>query len=202
VKKIIVFLILMVFTSVTISFSSGLSPIDSLKGPVDEGLSLLKDPKYKDPSQKKAQRNKMWEIIRKAFDFTELGGRALAVNWRNFSPKQRKEFTEVFAEVLGNSYLDKIQTGYNNEKVAYIGQEFIADNKAIVKTKIIRENEEIAVYYSMKLKNNEWKVYDVKIEGVSLVQNYRSQFDEILLKETPDELIKQLDKKLKEQEKD
>lgn len=200
-KKIIVFLILMVFTSVTISFSSGLNPMDSLKGPIDEGLSLLKDPKYKDSSQKKAQREKMWEIIRKAFDFTELGGRALAANWKIFSPKQRKEFTEVFSEVLGNTYLDKIQSGYNNEKVAYIGQEFISDNKAVVKTKIIRENEEIAVDYSMKLKNNEWNVYDVKVEGVSLVQNYRSQFDEILLKETPDELIKRLNKKLKEQEK-
>ncbi|MFH2046198.1 MAG: ABC transporter substrate-binding protein [Pseudomonadota bacterium] len=200
-KKIIVFTILMIFTFVTLSFSSGLSPLDSLKGPVDEGLSLLKDPKYKDESQKKAQREKMWEIIRKAFDFRELGGRALAVNYRKFSPQQRKEFTEVFAEVLGNAYLDKIQTGYSNEKVAYIDQEFVTDNKAVVKTKIIQENKEIAVDYSMKLINNEWKAYDIKIEGVSLVQNYRSQFNEILSKETPDELIKRLNKKLKDQEK-
>jgi len=201
VKKIIVFLLIMVFTFVTVSFSSGLSPLDSLQGPIDEGLSLLKDPKYKDESQKKAQREKMWEIIRKAFDFTELGGRALAVNYKIFSPRQRKEFTEVFAEVLGNAYLDKIQAGYSNEKVVYINQEFVSDNKAVVKTKIIQENKEIAVDYSMKLKNNEWKAYDIKIEGVSLVQNYRSQFNEILSKETPDELIKRLNKKLKDQEK-
>ncbi|MBU1054532.1 MAG: ABC transporter substrate-binding protein [Proteobacteria bacterium] len=200
-KKIIVFLLIMVFTFVTVSFSSGLSPLDSLQGPIDEGLSLLKDPKYKDESQKKAQREKMWEIIRKAFDFTELGGRALAVNYKIFSPRQRKEFTEVFAEVLGNAYLDKIQAGYSNEKVVYINQEFVSDNKAVVKTKIIQENKEIAVDYSMKLKNNEWKAYDIKIEGVSLVQNYRSQFNEILSKETPDELIKRLNKKLKDQEK-
>ncbi|MBU4035281.1 MAG: ABC transporter substrate-binding protein, partial [Proteobacteria bacterium] len=104
-KKIIVFLVLMFFAS--ISFSADLSPIDSLKGPVDQGLSLLKNPKYMDASQRKDQRDKMWEIIRKAFDFTELGGRTLAVNWKKFSPQQRKEFTDVFAEVLGNAYLDK-----------------------------------------------------------------------------------------------
>lgn len=198
-KKIIVFLVVIFIASV--SFSSDLSPINSLKSPIDQGLSLLKDPKYKDASQRRIQREKMWGIIRKAFDFTELGGRALAVNWKKFSPQQRKKFSEVFSEVLGNTYLDRIQTGYKDEKVAYINQEFVSDNKAVVKTIIIRENKEISVDYSMILKENEWKVYDVKIEGVSLVQNYRSQFNEILSKETPDELIKRLNKKLKEQEK-
>lgn len=198
-KKIIIFLVVIFIASV--SFSSDLSPINSLKSPIDQGLSLLKDPKYKDASQRRIQREKMWGIIRKTFDFTELGGRALAVNWKKFSPQQRKEFSEVFSEVLGNTYLDRIQTGYKDEKVAYINQEFVSDNKAVVKTIIIRENKEISVDYSMILKENEWKVYDVKIEGVSLVQNYRSQFNEILSKETPDELIKRLNKKLKEQEK-
>lgn len=199
VKKIIVFLVLMFFAS--ISFSADLSPIDSLKGPVDQGLSLLKNPKYMDASQRKDQRDKMWEIIRKAFDFTELGGRTLAVNWKKFSPQQRKEFTDVFAEVLGNAYLDKIQAEYKGENVDYVNQEIVSDNKAVVNTKIKRANEEISVNYSMILKENGWKVYDVKIEGISLVQNYRSQFNEILSKETPDELIKRLNKKLKEQEK-
>ncbi len=198
-KKVTAFFVLIFFASV--AFSSGLSPIDSLKGPIDEGLSLLKDPKNKDSSQRKLQRAKMWEIIRKAFDFSELSGRALAVNWKKFTPQQRKEFSEVFSEVLGNTYLDKIQSEYKDEKVKYLDQELISDNKAVVKTKIIRENEEVLVNYSMTLKENEWKVYDVKIEGVSLVQNYRSQFNEILSKETPDELIKRLNKKLKEQEK-
>ncbi|MGB5159477.1 MlaC/ttg2D family ABC transporter substrate-binding protein [Desulfobacterium sp. N47] len=198
-KKIMVFLVLILFASV--SFSSDLSPLNSLKGPIDQGLGLLKDPKYKDASQRKEQRDKMWEIIRKAFDFTELGGRTLASNWKKFSPRQRKEFTEMFSEVLGNAYLDKIQSEYKGEKVNYVNQEIISDTKAIVNTKIKRANEEIPVNYSMILKDNEWKVYDVKIEGISLVQNYRSQFNDILSKETPDELIKRLSKKLKEQEK-
>ena len=103
--------------------------------------------------------------MRKAFDFTELSGRALAANWKTLNPQQRKEFSEVFSEVLGNTYLDKIQGGYRDEKVEYIGQEMVSDTKAVVKTKIIREKGEIPVDYSMRLKNDNWKVYDVQVEG-------------------------------------
>lgn len=198
-KKTIVFLLCIFFASV--SFSADTGPMDALKGPVDEGIRLLSDTKYKNPSLKSVQREKIWEIVRKAFDFTELSGRALAGNWKTLSPQQRKEFSEVFSEVLGNTYLDKIQGGYRNERVVYIGQEMVTDSKAVIKTKIIREKGEIPVDYSMRLKDNIWKVYDVQVEGVSLVQNYRSQFNEILAKESPDELIKRLHKKLAEQRK-
>jgi len=199
VKKVALFLLCICFASV--SFSSDMGPTDALKGQIDEGLKLLSDPKYKDPSLKKVQREKIWEIVRKAFDFTEVSGRALAVNWKKFSPDQRKEFTEVFSEILGNAYLDKIQGAYKDEKIVYIGQEMVTDSKAIVKTKIVREKGEILVDYSMKLKDSNWKVYDVQAEGISLVQNYRSQFNEILIKESPDDLIKRLRKKLDEQQK-
>ncbi|RPH51895.1 MAG: ABC transporter substrate-binding protein [Desulfobacteraceae bacterium] len=198
-KKTAVFLLCIFFASV--SFSADTGPMDALKGPVDEGIRLLSDPKYKNPSLKRVQREKIWEIVRKAFDFTELSGRALAANWKTLNPQQRKEFTEVFSDVLGNTYLDKIQGGFRDEKVAYLGQEKVSDTKAVVKTKIIREKGEIPVDYSMRFKNDSWKVYDVHVEGVSLVQNYRSQFNEILSKDSPDELIKRLEKKLAEQQK-
>lgn len=198
-KKILLFLLCVFFASV--SYSSDKGPMDSLKGPIDEGISLLSDPKYKDPSLKSVQREKIWEIVRKAFDFTELSGRTLAANWKNLNPHQRKEFSEVFSEVLGNSYLDKVQGGYRDEKVVYLAQEMVSDTKAVVKTKIIREKGEIPVNYSMRLKDNNWKIYDVQVEGISLVQNYRSQFNEILSKDSPDELIKRLHKKLLEQKK-
>ncbi len=198
-KKTAVFLLCMFFASV--SFSADTGPMGVLKGPVDEGIRLLSDPKYKNPSLKKVQRDKIWEIVRKTFDFTELSGRALAANWKTLNPQQRKKFSEVFSEVLGNTYLDKIQGGYRDEKVAYIGQEMVSDTKAVVKTKIIREKGEIPVDYSMRLKDDNWKVYDVHVEGVSLVLNYRSQFNEILSKDSPDELIRRLEKKLADQQK-
>lgn len=198
-KKAVIIFILIAFAPVFLYADMG--PMETLKIPIDEGMRILIDSKYKDVSLKKIQREKIWDIVRKSFDFTELGGRTLAANWKNFSPDQRKEFTGVFSEILGNAYLDKIQGAYRDEKILYISQEMVTDSKAIVKTKIVREKGEIPVDYSMKLKDNSWKVYDVQVEGVSLVQNYRSQFNEILVKESPDDLIKRLHKKLKEQKK-
>jgi len=199
VKKAVIIFILIVFAPAFLYADMG--PMETLKIPIDEGMRILIDPKYKDASLKKVQREKIWDIVRKSFDFTELGGRTLAANWKKFSPDQRKEFTGVFSEILGNAYLDKIQGAYKDEKIVYIGQEMVTDSKAIVKTKIVRAKGEIPVDYSMKLKDNSWKVYDVQAEGISLVQNYRSQFNEILVKESPDDLIKRLHKKLNEQQK-
>ncbi|MBU1713612.1 MAG: ABC transporter substrate-binding protein [Proteobacteria bacterium] len=198
-KKAVIIFILIAF--VPAFLYADMRPMETIKIPIDEGMKILTDPKYKDPSLKKVQREKIWDVVRKVFDFTELGGRTLATNWKNFSPDQRKEFTEVFSEILGNAYLDKIQGAYKDEKVEYVGKEMITDSKAIVKTKIVRKKGEILVDYSMKLKDNSWKVYDVQAEGISLVQNYRSQFNEILVKESPDDLIKRLHKKLEEQQK-
>ncbi len=199
VKK--VFIILMLIAVIPSFLYAEMGPMESLRIPIDEGISLLRDPKYKVPSLKKVQRDKIWDIVSKSFDFTELGGRTLAANWKKFSPEQRKEFTGVFADILGDAYLDKVQGAYRDEKVVFISQEIISDSKAVVKTKIVRERSEIPVDYSMKLKDKNWKIYDVQVEGISLVQNYRSQFNEILAKETPDDLIKRLRKKLNDQKK-
>jgi len=199
VKKAFIIFILIAFVPVFLYADMG--PMETLKIPIDEGMSILTDPKYKDPSLKKIQREKIWDVVRKSFDFTELGGRTLAANWKKFSPDQRKEFTGVFSEILGNAYLDKIQGAFRDEKIVYVGQEMVTDSKAIVKTKIVRAKGEIPVHYSMKLKDQSWKIYDIQAEGISLVQNYRSQFSEILIKESPDDLIKRLHKKLAEQKK-
>lgn len=196
-----VFIILMLIAVIPSFLYAEMGPMESLRIPIDEGISLLRDPKYKVPSLKKVQRDKIWDIVSKSFDFTELGGRTLAANWKKFSPEQRKEFTGVFADILGDAYLDKVQGAYRDEKVVFISQEIISDSKAVVKTKIVRERSEIPVDYSMKLKDKNWKIYDVQVEGISLVQNYRSQFNEILAKETPDDLIKRLRKKLNDQKK-
>lgn len=199
-KKAVIIFIMITFSPAFL-FCADTGPMDALKGPIDEGISLLRDPKFKNPSLKNVQRDKIWEIAGKAFDFMELSGRALAANWKRFSPQQRIKFSKVFSEILGNTYYEKIRGEYRDEKVVYIGEEMVTDSKAVVKTKIVREKSEFSVDYSMRLKDNNWKVYDVQIEGISLVQNYRSQFNEILSKESPDELIGRLENKLAEQQK-
>lgn len=192
-----------VFAAVSAHAADSAGPMVSVQGPIQQGIDLLRDPQYKDPSKREAQRDKIWEIIRQTFDFVEVSMRALAQDWKNFTPQQRKEFTEVFTDLLKNTYIDKIQSEFQNETIQFLGDEKVSDDKAVVKTKVIRNGKiEIPMDYSMRLKDGQWKVYDVIIEGVSLVKNYRTQFKEILAKDTPAQLITRLKDKVIQQEKD
>lgn len=196
-KKIIpILVVLLIGTS---SLAQSAQPLDALRGPVDNIISVLNDPQYEDSAKRDVEREKIWKIIRKLFDFTEMAKRTLARNWRSFTPQERKEFTQVFAEFLGNTYIDKIQKDYREETVVYVKQETVTDSKALVTTKIVRETLEIPVNYSMKLRDGVWRVYDVNIEGVSLVKNYRTQFNKILLSKSASHLIERLKKKIEQQ---
>ena len=167
-------------------------PIDALRGPLDAALAILQDPRYRSGAEREAQKEKLWEIIRKVFDFEGITMLAVGQNWKTFSPTQKKEFTDVFTTKLGNSYLNKIQGTFNNEKVEFLSQEMLSASKARVKTKIIREVDSIPVDYSVRPVDGVWRIYDVVIEGVSLVANYRSQFNDILSKNSPDVLIERV----------
>ncbi|MEJ2642056.1 MAG: ABC transporter substrate-binding protein [Desulfosarcinaceae bacterium] len=163
-------------------------------------MAILNDPAYKDGSHKAEQREKIWQSISGIFDFNEISMRAVARNWRKFSPEERKTFADVFSKFLGNTYVDKIQGEYHNEKIVYVGQEILKKGRALAKTVIKRETLEIPVDYRLKLADGQWRVYDVAVEGISLVKNYRTQFTQLLKKESPAVLIKRLEKKLAEQE--
>ena len=177
-------------------------PIDVLKAPMDEALAVLRDPQYKtdDPAKKAEQREKFWSIVKPVFDFEELSKRTLAQNWKRFDAAQQATFTKVFAELLGNIYVDRIQGGYNDETIEF-GDQIKHESRplAVVKTFIVSARNRIPVDYSMIDQDGTWRVYDVKVEGVSLVKNYRSQFKEILSKESPDQLIARLKEKVAEQ---
>lgn len=167
---------------------------------MDEMIRILKNPEYQNNLKKPEQQEELWEIMQVVFDFREISIRTLARNWKEFSPDQQKEFIEVFSEFLGNIYIDRIQGEYKNEKIVYKGQEMVSETKALVKTKIVRENNiEVPVEYRMRLRKGAWRIYDVRIEGVSLVKNYRTQFKQILMKKTPAQLIQKLKDKIEQQ---
>jgi len=177
-------------------------PADVLKAPMDEALALLRDPQYKvdDPAKKALQREKFWSLVAPVFDFDELSKRTLARNWKKLNDAQQAEFAQVFSELLGNIYVDRIQGGYSDETIEFDDQ-ILHDSRplAVVKTFIVSARNRIPVDYSLIQKGDTWRVYDVKVEGVSLVKNYRSQFKEILSKESPGELIERLKQKVAEQ---
>jgi phospholipid transport system substrate-binding protein len=193
----IVFVFILVFPCSAYSTE----PLDSLKGPVDQVIKLLQDPLYQDASQKDLQREKIRKILSEIFDFTEMAKRTLARNWKKFTLEQKKEFTHLFSKLLGNTYIGRMQGEYEDDKIVYQNQKKISNSKARIKTKILKRSINIPVVYSMLNQNGTWKIYDVNIEGVSLVKNYRTQFNKILMKKPPSLLIEQLKKKIELQEK-
>ncbi len=192
--------ITLLFWWVAVGSVFALEPIDTIKGPLEESLALLSDPRYQDPAFKDEQRDKIWALIESVFDFEEVSKRALARNWRRLDPGQQKEFVELFTQLLGNTYLDQVQTAYKDETVSFDSQEIHASKPlARVKARIISAKGDIPVDYSLKSIDGRWRVYDVRVEGISLVKNYRTQFDEILMKDSPEVLIDRLREKVDEQ---
>jgi phospholipid transport system substrate-binding protein len=172
--------------------AQAVKPIEALRGPLDSAIAILQDPRYRIPAEKEAQKEKLWVLIRQVFDFEGISMLAVGQNWKLFSPEQKKVFTDVFTTRLGNSYLNKIQGSFNNEKVEFLSEEALSPAKYIVKTKIIREVDSIPVDYRVRQVDGVWRIYDVLVEGVSLVANYRSQFNDILSKDSPDVLIERV----------
>ena len=200
-KRKPLFLSVLLLLTVFAPSAFGTQPLDTLKVPVDQIIQILNDPQYKDPSKRDFQHDKIWEIVRTIFDFKAISRLTVGRYWKKFAPSQKEAFTDVFSQFLGNTYIGKIQGEYQNEKIVFLGQKMISKSKALVKTNLIRAGVEIPINYRMFSRKDNWKIYDVKIEGVSLVKNYRDQFRKILLKESPDQLIEKVQEKLEKQEK-
>jgi len=172
------------------------SPLETIQTQVNRALEVLKDPALKAESAKAAKEKKIWAILDGIFDYTELSKRTLARHWKRFSPDQQGEFTRLFGKLLGTVYMDRI-IAYKDEKVVFGKVSQISDKTAEVQSEVVRSSKSIPIHYRMILENGEWKVYDVVIEGVSLVQNYRSQFREILMNKPPEDLLKILREKVR-----
>lgn len=199
-KRLAGALTLVVLLLVVPGAAVSMEPLAVIKAPIDTVIAILNDPQYKEAGTRPAQRDEIWKNVKAMFDFNEISRRAVARNWQDFTDAEKADFTEVFSQFLGNTYIDKIQGEYHNEKIVYLGQDFYSGVYAEVKTHIVRETLEIPVNYRMKQDGDgNWKVYDVIVEGVSLVKNYRTQFASLLRKEKPAQLIERLDEKLAEQ---
>ena len=170
-------------------------PLDTVKGNVDKVLEVLRDPSLKGESAKKVKKDKIRAISQEMFDFTELSKRTLAQNWIKFSPEQQKEFTELYKSVLEDAYANKI-TAYTDEKIDFGKEVALTGNTVEVQSTVLRKNGDIPIYYRVMMKEGSWRVYDVVIEGVSLVNNYRAQFREMLTNKPPESLLETLRKKV------
>ena len=174
------------------------APLDTVKANVNKVLDILRDPKIKAASAKEIKKDKLRVIYVNMFDEVELSRRSLGLNWNKLNNNQRQEFVKLFEQVLEKAYADKI-LAYTNEKIEFTKESVISGNLAEVRTRVITASKEIPISYRVISKDGAWKVYDVVIENVSLVQNYRTQFNDILAKNSPEQLLEILRKKVKAQ---
>ena len=188
--------ILMFFLS-TLPVYAG-APLDTIQANVNKVLDVLRDPNLKGESAKGAKKEKLEVIYEQMFDGVELSMRTMGGNWKKLNPAQQKEFTLLYRQILEKAYIDKILS-YTDEKIIFPKESMLSNNQAEVQTKVVTSSKEIPIFYNVILKGGTWKVYDVVVENVSLVQNYRSQFNAILAKNTPDQLLEILRKKVKGQ---
>ena len=165
------------------------APTDQLKQRVDEVIKVVDDPAM---MGKTAERQAaVRKIAEDVFDYPDTAQRALGVHWNARSPQERQEFVQLFADLLDRAYVGKIDL-YQGEKVRYAG-ETVNGDEATVKTRIVtKRGSEVPVDYRMHLKNGRWLVYDVIIEGVSLVSNYRVQFNKVVQTESYPALVQKL----------
>jgi phospholipid transport system substrate-binding protein len=161
---------------------------------VDTILGILAD----DTLNRDQKREKMRETINERFDFRAMSQSTLATNWKKATKDEQKQFVDLFAKLIQNSYIGKVEA-YTNETVEYPAEK-IKGKRAVVNTLIITSSAEIPVNYKLYLKNAEWHVYDVIIEGVSLISSYRSTYQEIVMKDGFQGLFAKMEEKLKELE--
>lgn len=160
-------------------------PTDSLKTRVDLVLALLE--------QSGDRRAEIRKVAEETFDVEEMSRRALGQHWKARTPEERREFMTLFADLLERSYIARVESGRGG-KVNYTG-ETVTGDEATVRTRILTpQRTEVPVDYRMHRKDGRWQVYDLNIEGVSLIANYRSQFDRIIRTSSYAELVKRLRK--------
>jgi len=185
----------LIVTGIFLTTTAFAGVIDNVKKTVDEVCFIVADNNLKKNDQQRRQALK--KCISGIFNYSEMAKLTLGKHWNQRTQAERTQFTDIFATLLDNSYLSKIES-YNNEKIVYL-KETIDGNYAEVKSKVITANrDEYSLDYRLLNENGKWMVYDVVIEGVSLVSNYRTQFSRIINNNGYNELIKKLQTKISE----
>lgn len=172
-------------------------PIEKIRQTTDRIIAVLSDHTLEGPENAVKRKRLIREAVDERFYWKGMSRRTLAVHWARRSEKEKKEFIELFGKLLERTYLDRVES-YSGEKVEYEGER-IEDEYALVSVKIRTEQQtEIPVLYRLRRKQDEWLVYDIVIEGVSLINNYRNQFNSIIIRSSFEQLIEQLRAKVSE----
>ena len=166
------------------------SATEAMKGTIDQALKVLGDESLKAPDRAQDRLEILEDIIGKRFDYQEMGKRTLGKHWQQLSEANREEFVHLFQRFLSKTYVGNLD-GYSGEQVEYLKERRKGDF-AEVQTAVISDKSTLPIYYRLRKSSNTWKVYDVVLDGVSLVKNFRSQFGRIIEAESVEGLLEKL----------
>jgi phospholipid transport system substrate-binding protein len=169
------------------------APTDQVRGSVETIVAILKNSALKTDAKKNERREQLRRAIFSRFDFTEMAKRSMGSHWRKLNPQEQEEFTRLFTDLLERAYVDQIEA-YNDEKFVY-AKETVDQDFAEVQSRIITPRGEYSLNYRLHNVGGEWKVYDVVVENISLVNNYRSQFSRIIANQSYEELVRRMKSK-------
>lgn len=164
------------------------APTDHLRAEIDRVVKMLDDPALKTNTE--ARRQALRQVSDQIFDWQEMARRSLGRHWQQRTPAERQEFVTLFGNLLENAYFNRISS-YSGEKIEFVGESIDADF-AVVRTRVKGRSQEIPVEYRLVRRGDRWLVYDVSIENISLVNNYRAQFDKIISTSSYAELVRKM----------
>jgi len=188
----------MLASVVTASTASAGKPTEVIKSTTDKIIAILQDPAYAKNKNDDTRRAKIREAVFDVFDFREMAQRSLAQNWRDRTAKEKDDFTKLFADLLERSYINRIE-GYSGEKIVYDGEDIDGDYAEVRTRFVTSRSEEYHADYKLMKKDGKWKVYDVVLANVSLINNYRIQFNKIINSSSYANLVKKLSTKLEDE---
>jgi phospholipid transport system substrate-binding protein len=178
-------------------------PQDKVKQTIDDVLAILQDESLKVPEQTEGRRSKIRQVVKQRFGFEEMAKRSLGLHWRKLTPAQRQEFVPLFSDLLERSYIGKIESAVTEKapKILYTKETIDKDGYAMVRTEVVNPRDlNFEIEYRLVKRDGNWEAYDIVIEGVSLVNNYRTQFNKIISQESYEGLVKKLKLKIAQEE--
>lgn len=180
----------------SLSWAGAGPPTDAVRASINEVIGILTDEALKKPNRAEERRRKVEQAIGKRFNYQEMAKRSLGGHWKTLNDKDQQEFVVLFQQLLSASYSGKIE-GYSGEQVQYLNERREGDY-AEVRTKVVSGKVEIPLYYRLLNQGGDWRVYDVVVDGVSLVNNYRGQFTQILRDSDHAGLVAKLKQKIEQ----
>jgi phospholipid transport system substrate-binding protein len=168
-------------------------PTDLVRQITDQVLKILEDPQFQAPNRQAERQERLHKIAEQVFDWQEMARRALAVHWRERTPQEQQEFVRLFRDLVEGTYINRLESAIQEKReIQYVGEQ-VDGSRAAVKTNVVaRRNQQVPIEYRLQKADGRWLIYDVLVEGISLVNNYRSQFNRIITSSSYNDLVQKM----------